>query len=100
MSHSPIAEFASWADAPVPETECVEQSLIDRLLDGVGKCQMFSGGSSYSEGPVRECGADGRAAEITPPSFRVPREKSRTRLFLCPDCFLKSSRRRPTRWLN
>jgi hypothetical protein len=101
LNHSSIAMCQELADEPESwEQEFAGSKLVNRLPQGSGKCQLFLGGTDYSNNPVRECGQPGFPAEVTAPSFRLPREQARTRLFLCNACFKRSGARRPTRWIE
>ncbi len=83
-----------WGDAPFERPEPVKEGPINRLAEpGVG-CQLYRGGDSAAE-----CGAPAAPAEVHPPKFRKD-EASRTRLRLCPDCFARSAKLRPTAWLD
>jgi hypothetical protein len=95
VNHSPIAEFQSWAGiCEQPEAAVKIEGPYNRLTEPDLGCQLFRGGDSAGE-----CGAPAAPAEVHSPRFRKD-EASRTQLRLCPECFVRSVKLRPTVWLE
>ena len=99
VNSSSIAACAAFADGCESEPEYRGPRIVDRLDEGIpGECQLMLGGQGYSDA-LGECGRqDAQPAEVLPHNARRDGFGC-TRLRLCPPCFAKSARLRPTRWL-